>query len=276
MTNAHTSFQRAVRGIRISWILGRSTPGFERPDPPGAEAANRLIRKEQRTMIRPDPLTIDVEGHGTVSAVLTKPRKPVAAYVFAHGAGAGMNHAFMQAVAAGLAARDIATLRYQFPYMERGSKRPDSPAIAHATVRAAVATAAAQCPGLPLIAGGKSFGGRMTSQAQAKEPLHGVHGLCFFGFPLHPAGKPATERGDHLAAITVPMLFLQGTRDTLAEVQLIEPLVASLGQRVTLHLVENADHSFHVPAKSGRKDSEVMDELLDIVAAWVGRIIRGS
>lgn len=227
-------------------------------------------------MIQPDPLTIVVEGHGTVSAILTKPRKPVAAYVFAHGAGAGMNHAFMQAVATGLAARDIATLRYQFPYMERGSKRPDPPAIAHAAVRAAVATAAEQCPGLPLIAGGKSFGGRMTSQAQAKEPLPGVHGLCFFGFPLHPAGKPATERGDHLASITVPMLFLQGTRDALAEVQLVEPLVASLGQRATLHLAEDADHSFHVPAKSGRKDSELMDELLDTMTLWVARIVQSA
>jgi predicted alpha/beta-hydrolase family hydrolase len=160
--------------------------------------------------------------------------------------------------------------------MERGSKRPDSPAIAHAAVRAAVATAAAQCPGLPLIAGGKSFGGRMTSQAQAGQPLPGVRGLCFFGFPLHPAGKPATDRGDHLSAIAVPMLFLQGTRDTLAEAKLIVPLVASIGPQATLHLVENADHSFHVPAKSGRKDSEVMDDLLDVMAAWLGRIVGDS
>jgi hypothetical protein len=226
------------------------------------------------TMTPSAPLTIDLEGQGTVSALLTTPDQPVATHVFAHGAGAGMNHAFMQAVATGLAARSIATLRFQFPYMERGSKRPDSPAIAHAAVRAAVATAAAQCPGLPLIAGGKSFGGRMTSQAQAKQPLPGVRGLCFFGFPLHPAGKPATERGDHLAAIAVPMLFLQGTRDSLAEVKLIEPLVASLGPRAALHLVENADHSFHVPVKSGRNGSEIMDELLDIMAAWVRRIVQ--
>jgi predicted alpha/beta-hydrolase family hydrolase len=227
-------------------------------------------------MTRTDPLTIEVEGHGTVSALLTKPGQPFSAYVFAHGAGAGMTHAFMQAVAIGLAIRNIATLRYQFPYMERGSKRPDSPAIAHAAVRAAVATAAAQCPGLPLIAGGKSFGGRMTSQAQAGQPLPGVRGLCFFGFPLHPAGKPATDRGDHLSAIAVPMLFLQGTRDTLAEAKLIVPLVASIGPQATLHLVENADHSFHVPAKSGRKDSEVMDDLLDVMAAWLGRIVGDS
>jgi predicted alpha/beta-hydrolase family hydrolase len=180
-----------------------------------------------------------------------------------------MTHAFMEAVASGLAARDIATLRYQFPYMEHGSRRPDSPAVAQATVRAAVAAAAAQMPGLPLFAGGKSFGGRMTSQAQAKEPLPDVRGLCFFGFPLHPAGKPATDRGDHLADITVPMLFLQGTRDALAEATLLEPLVASLGKGATLHLIENADHAFHVPARSGRNDSSVMMEILDVMAAWV-------
>ena len=150
------------------------------------------------------------------------------------------------------------------------------PAVAQATVRAAVAAAGAQLPRLALIAGGKSFGGRMTSQAQAKEPLPGVRGLCFFGFPLHPAGKPATERGDHLAGITVPMLFLQGTRDALAEVKLIEPLVAALGPRATLHLVENADHSFHVPAKSGRKDSDVMEEILDAMASWVTRILAAA
>jgi predicted alpha/beta-hydrolase family hydrolase len=227
-------------------------------------------------MTQSNVLTFDVASHGTVSALLTKPAKPIAAYVFAHGAGAGMTHKFMGAVAAGLAARQIATLRYQFPYMERGSKRPDSPGVAQATVRAAVATAAARLPRLPLIAGGKSFGGRMTSQAQAQEPLPGVRGLCFFGFPLHPAGKPATNRGDHLAEIAVPMLFLQGTRDALAEVGLLEPLVDALGPRATLHLVENADHSFHVPAKGGRKDSDVMEEILDAMAAWVARIFAGA
>ncbi|MGV3635552.1 MAG: alpha/beta family hydrolase [Pseudorhodoplanes sp.] len=225
-------------------------------------------------MTRPTAFTIDVPGHGTVSALLTKPAKPIAAYVFAHGAGAGMTHRFMETVASGLATRNIATLRYQFPYMERGSKRPDSPSIAHATVRAAVAAAATTVPRLPLIAGGKSFGGRMTSQAQAQEPLPGVRGLCFFGFPLHPAGKPATDRGDHLAAIAVPMLFLQGTSDALADVTLLQPLIASLGPRATLHLVENADHSFHVPAKSGRTDSEVMEEILDAMATWVSHILR--
>jgi predicted alpha/beta-hydrolase family hydrolase len=187
-----------------------------------------------------------------------------------------MTHKFMDAVATGLAAREIATLRYQFPYMEHGARRPDTPAVAQVTVRAAVAVAAAQSPRLALIAGGKSFGGRMTSQAQAKEPLPGVRGLCFFGFPLHPADKPATERGDHLAGIGVPMLFLQGARDALAEVGLIEPLAASLGPRATLHLVDNADHSFHVPAKSGRKDSDVMRDILDAMAAWVRRILQAG
>jgi len=220
--------------------------------------------------------TIEIPGSGTVSSLLDKPARPLACYVFAHGAGAGMTHPFMQAVATGLVARNIATLRYQFPYMERGSKRPDAPAVAQAAVRAAVEAAAAKLPGTALIAGGKSFGGRMTSHAQAKEPLPGVRGLCFFGFPLHPAGKPASERGDHLAGIKVPMLFLQGTRDALAEVDLIEPLVASLGQRASLHLVANADHSFHVPAKSGRKDSDVKEEILDTMAAWMSRVLRAT
>ena len=200
--------------------------------------------------------------------------RPIAAFVFAHGAGAGMTHKFMDAVATGLAARRIATLRYQFPYMERGSKRPDSPAVAHATVRAAVAAAATALPGVALIAGGKSFGGRMTSQAQAAKPLPDVRGLCFFGFPLHPAGKPATERGAHLANIDVPMLFLQGTKDALADVGLIEPLIASLAPRATLHLVADADHSFHVPVRSGRNDAQVMEEILDAMANWAARIAR--
>jgi predicted alpha/beta-hydrolase family hydrolase len=189
--------------------------------------------------------------------------------VFAHGAGAGMTHAFMAAVASGLAERHVATLRYQFPYMEKASKRPDPPGIAHAAVRAAVAAAAQNCPGLPLIAGGKSFGGRMTSQAQAKAPLAGVVGLAFFGFPLHAAGKPSSDRGDHLADVKIPMLFLQGTNDKLAELELLKPVVKKLGSRATLHLVEAADHSFHVPARSGRKDAEVMIEVLDAFAAWI-------
>lgn len=221
-------------------------------------------------------ITIDVPGSGPVSALLTTPATSTAVFVFAHGAGAGMSHRFMESVANGLAARGIATLRYQFPYMERGSKRPDPPAVAHAAVRAAVAAAGSKLPDLPLIAGGKSFGGRMTSQAQAKEPLPGVRGLCFFGFPLHPAGTPAIERGAHLAQIKVPMLFLQGARDALAEVDLIEPLVAALGKTATLHLVADADHSFHVPARSGRKDADMLNDMLDVFADWAEGVVTAG
>ena len=174
----------------------------------------------------------------------------------------------MAATAEGLAERGVATLRYQFPYMEKGGKRPDPPAIAQACVRAAVAEAARACPGLPLIAGGKSFGGRMTSQGQAKTPLKGVEGLAFFGFPLHPSGKPSAHRADHLADVQIPMLFLQGTNDKLAELGLLRPVVARLGARARLHLVEGADHSFHVPVRSGRNDRDVMEEILDAFAAW--------
>ena len=194
--------------------------------------------------------------------------------MLAHGAGAGMTHPFMEKVAAGLSERHMATLRYQFPYMEKGSKRPDSPAVAHAAVRAAVAEAARRCEGVPLIAGGKSFGGRMTSQAQALQPLAGVRGLAFFGFPLHPAGKPSNERAKHLADVDVPMLFLQGTRDALAEPTLLEPVIKSLRSSATLHPVKDADHSFHVLARSGRNDGEVMNEILDAFAAWAGAIVR--
>jgi hypothetical protein len=217
-------------------------------------------------------LDIQVGSAGTVSALLTRPAQPRACFVFAHGAGAGMTHAFMAAVASGLAERQIATLRYQFPYMEKGSKRPDPPGVAHAAVRAAVAAAAQHCPGLPLIAGGKSFGGRMTSQAQAKTPLAGVAGLAFFGFPLHAAGKPSSDRADHLADVNIPMLFLQGTNDKLAELDLLEPVVKKLGARATLHLVEAADHSFHVPVRSGRKDADVMSEVLDAFVAWLAAV----
>jgi uncharacterized protein len=204
-----------------------------------------------------------------VSALLQAPRDAVALLVLAHGAGAGMTHPFMAAMANGLAERAIATLRYQFPYMERGSKRPDPPQLAQATVRAAVAAAARAEADLPLFAGGKSFGGRMSSQAQAKAPLNGVRGVVFVGFPLHPAGKPSQERAKHLAEVTIPMLFLQGTRDALAELTLLEPICKSLGKRATLKLFADADHSFHVPAKSGRKDPEVLAELLDVSAAWI-------
>jgi predicted alpha/beta-hydrolase family hydrolase len=214
-------------------------------------------------------LKLEVGSAGSVSALLLRPDDARACYVFAHGAGAGMTHPFMETVAVGLAARGIATLRYQFPYMEKGSKRPDPPALAQAAVRAAVAEAARCCAGLRLIAGGKSFGGRMTSQAQAKAPLVGFDGLAFFGFPLHPAGKPAVERAEHLADVHVPMLFLQGSRDNLAEISLLEPVVKSLGPAAKLHLVDAADHSFHVPARSGRNDAEVMNEILDAFAAWI-------
>jgi uncharacterized protein len=220
------------------------------------------------------PLTIAIDRDTSVSGLLTRPPHAHACFVFAHGAGAGMTHPFMAKVAAGLGERGIATLRYQFSYMEKGSKRPDSPSVAHAAVRAAVAEAARCCEGLPLIAGGKSFGGRMMSQAQAIAPLAGVHGLAFFGFPLHPAGKPSKDRAKHLADVHVPMLFLQGTRDTLAELTLLEPVVKGLGSSATLHPVRDADHSFHVLKRTGRNDDEVMDEILDAFVAWAGAIVR--
>jgi predicted alpha/beta-hydrolase family hydrolase len=208
-------------------------------------------------------------GEHEVSALLDAPPDASAGYVLAHGAGAGMAHPFMAKVPEGLAQRGIATLRYQFPYMERRSRRPDPPGLAHATVRAAVAEAARRLPGLPLFAGGKSFGGRMTSQAQALEPLPGVRGLVFLGFPLHPPGKPSSERAAHLDDVRVPMLFLQGTRDELADLALLEPVVARLGARATLRTFEHADHSFHAPARSGRKDADTMRELLDAIGSWI-------
>jgi len=187
-----------------------------------------------------------------------------------------MTHSFMEAVAQGLAERGVATLRYQFPYMEKGSKRPDPPAIAQAAVRAAVAEAARCCSRLRLIAGGKSFGGRMTSQAQAAAPLDGVDGLAFFGFPLHPAGIPSDDRARHLTDIKIPVLFLQGSRDSLAELALLKPVVRRLGRKASLHLVEEADHSFHVPVRSGRNDREVLSEILDAFAAWIDAIEAGK
>src|SRR5882724_7178991 len=183
-------------------------------------------------------LKIDIENNNSVSALLLRPDNARACFVFAHGAGAGMAHPFMETVATGLCDRGIATLRYQFPYMEKGSGRPDAPAVAHAAVRAAVAEAARRCPALPLIAGGRSFGGRMTSQAQALSPLPGARGLAFLGFPLHPAGKPSSDRARHLADVKIPMLFLQGTRDALAELSLLEPVVKNLRSSATLHLVK--------------------------------------
>ncbi len=215
---------------------------------------------------------IDVDGKWTVSALLLKPSAPVACYVFAHGAGAGMTHSFMDKIARGLFERSIATLRYQFPYMEARSKRPDPPPIAHAMVRAAINAAKERCPKLRIIAGGKSFGGRMTSQAQASSPLPRVSGLALLGFPLHPAGKPSTDRANHLYDVAIPILFLQGSRDKLGEPPLIRAVNQKLGARATLHVIEAADHSFHVPAKSGRKDDEAISEIVGVMTDWVNDI----
>jgi uncharacterized protein len=215
------------------------------------------------------PVTLEVQDGLAVSGLLALPSAARACYLLAHGAGAGMQHRSMAAVATGLAALGIATLRYQFPYMEQGKRRPDPPPLCHATVRAAVAEAARLMPGLPLVAGGRSFGGRMTSQAQALEPLAGVRGLAFLAFPLHPAGAPSETRAEHLARVALPMLFLAGTRDALAERALLEPLVARLGARATLSLIEDADHSFQVRARSGRNDAQVLDDALRRLAAWI-------
>ena len=220
-------------------------------------------------------ITIALPEGSTVSGLIEGPSKPMAGYVLAHGAGAGMTHPFMAAVANGLAERGIATLRYQFPYIERGSRRPDVPKVAHAAVRAAVAEAARRWPKLPLLAGGKSFGGRMTSQAQALEALPGVVGLAFLGFPLHPAGKPSIDRAQHLADVRLPMLFVQGTRDDMADASLLEPTIDTLRPRATLHWVSDGDHSFHVPAASGRSDGQAMATALDALMDWAQRIVEG-
>jgi predicted alpha/beta-hydrolase family hydrolase len=216
-----------------------------------------------------EPVVIPLDAERAVSGLWNRPTGAKALLVLAHGAGAGMAHKAMTATAEGLGERGIATLRYNFLYMERGSKRPDSPALAHEAVRAAVAKAADLAPDLPLFAGGRSFGGRMTSQAQAEQALPGVRGLVFFAFPLHPPGKPGVERGAHLADVKVPMLFLQGTNDEFARLDLLQETVTGLGPRASLTLAQFADHSFHAPAKSGRKDPEVMAEILDACAAWV-------
>lgn len=218
-----------------------------------------------------EPISITVGGE-RVSGLLNMPDKAQACFVCAHGAGAGMGHPFLAAAAEGLEARGIAVLRYQFLYMECGSKRPDAPKLAHAAVRAAVEAARAKTK-LPIVAGGKSFGGRMTSQAQAEGALPGVAGLAFLGFPLHPPGRPSIERADHLAGVGVPMLFLQGTRDEFADLTLLAGVVDRLGQRTTLRLFEGADHSFRVPKASGRTSKGVREELLDTLAAWIARVI---
>ena len=215
-----------------------------------------------------DKLRIAVGGE-QVSALFLRPPSAKALYLFAHGAGAGMTHKAMESSAQGLAERGIATLRYEFPYMEKGSRRPDPPKVAHPAVRAAAAEALSIAPGLPLFAGGRSFGGRMTSQAQATDPLPQVGGLAFLGFPLHPAGKPGIERAEHLAEVTVPMLFVSGDRDALAELDLLKGVIAGLGERATLHLVAHADHSFKVAAKSGRTSAAAEAEALAALAGWM-------
>ena len=220
------------------------------------------------------PLELEITPEARVSALLLMPPRASALCVLAHGAGAGMRHAFLEAASHGLADRGLATLRYQFPYLEAGRRRPDAPAVAAAAVRAAVRRAAELAPGLPLLAGGKSFGGRMTSTAEAAEPL-GVAGLVFLGFPLHPPGRPGTARADHLDAVAVPMLFLQGTRDEFAQLELLESVCQRLGARARLHRVEGADHSFRIQKRSGRSEREVLDELLDAIAAFACDVTRG-
>lgn len=248
---------------RLAAQLGRVTP---------RRTTARVMRAHTSRMATGivQAVTIEVSSRESVSGLLQLAPDAHTMYVLAHGAGAGMNHPFMAAIAAELAARGVSTLRYQFPYMERGSKRPDAPGICHATVRAAVASAARLAPDVPLIAGGKSFGGRMTSQAQAAAPLAAVRGLAFIGFPLHPPKQPSVARAKHLSDVHGPLLFLQGTRDELADLTLLEPVVTQLGKRATLTKIEGADHSFHVLARSGRKDGDVLRELAQAIADWAG------
>ena len=221
-----------------------------------------------------EKIGIAVDAARTVSGLLAVPSQAKACFGLAHGAGAGMTHPFMAAVADGLFARRIATLRYQFPYMEQGSRRPDRPALAHATVRAAVSAMAHAAPSLPLFMGGKSFGARMTSQAQAEAPLPAVRGLICLGFPLHAARTPSDERAAHLARIAVPMLFLQGSRDALADMGLMAPLVGRLGPHAALNVVDHADHTFHVPVRSGLTDAQVLSTILDTTVAWIDAVLE--
>lgn len=230
-----------------------------------------------RTLAAPEELRFKAgERAGEVSALLQRPERARWLLVFAHGAGAGMKHAFMQAQAERLAARGIATLRYQFPYMEHKSGRPDPQPVLLGTVRAAVALAAELMPGVLLLAGGKSMGGRMTSNAAADEPLPGVRGIVFFGFPLHPTGRPDVIRAEHLAAVDIPMLFLQGTRDSLADLDLLTPVCDRLGARASMHVIEGADHSFRVLKRTGRTDEEILDELAEATLAWAERLALAS
>jgi predicted alpha/beta-hydrolase family hydrolase len=220
------------------------------------------------------PVTIEVNATTRVSGLLKSAPESKACFIVAHGAGAGMLHPFMANLATDLAGRGIATLRYQFPYMEKHGRRPDPPALCHATVRAAVEAAHALLPALPLFAGGKSFGGRMTSQAQAASPLPEVRGLAFLGFPLHPPKQPSDSRAAHLLKVQVPMLFLQGARDLYAEPELLNPLITLLADRATLVLLPDADHSFHVPARSSHTDTQINDDMIDALAGWMGAVAR--
>jgi uncharacterized protein len=221
-------------------------------------------------------LRFAVEGAAEVSAILIRPATARWLLVLAHGAGAGMTHPFLEKLAHELGEAGVASFRYQFPYMEQRRRAPDSPSVAAATVAAAVRAATKAAAGLPLLAGGKSFGGRMSSQAASQQLLEGVRGLVFFGFPLHPPNKPSTKRAEHLEKVKIPMLFLQGTRDTLADLKLLQPICAGLGSRAQLHVIETADHSFHVLKSSGRSDAEVLHELAQTTASWAERIGRSG
>lgn len=232
-----------------------------------------LVAADQAVDSAGDSRSLILSSGQTVSALLTEAPEALACLVLAHGAGADMRHRFMVAVAEGLVQRGVSTLRYQFPFMEAGSRRVDSPPVAHAAVRAAVGAADLK---LPLFAGGKSFGGRMTSQAQAVEPLPNVRGLVLFGFPLHQAGKPSADRARHLSDVQIPMLFLQGTRDALAESGLIKQVATDLGPGASLFSVADVDHSFHVPAKSGRTDAQMLDAMLDETVAWMSALVRAQ
>ena len=236
-------------------------------------------RKDSSSTAQPaedaESISIDVDDEVQVSGLLRLPASARALFVIAHGAGAGMRHPFLATVAKGLDSLGIASLRYQFPYMESRRKRPDPPALCHATVRAAVSAAGRLVPGIPLIAGGKSFGGRMTSQAQAADPLPGVRGLAFLGFPLHPPRQPSDVRAAHLAQVLVPMLFLQGSRDEFAQLALLEPLIQRLGSRTRLALIEGADHSFHLSTHSGRTDADVLQAALSTLASWLDSLEPG-
>jgi predicted alpha/beta-hydrolase family hydrolase len=218
-------------------------------------------------------IRIALDGQRSVAALLTEAPDPFAFLVLAHGAGAGIRHPFLQGMAEALARHGVSVLRYQFPYIEAGSKRPDPPAVAQGAVRSAVSAGAEHAGALPLFAGGKSFGGRMTSQAEAADPLP-VRGLVFLGFPLHPAGKPSMGRAEHLDHVQIPMLLLQGSRDAMADLGLIEAVVGRLGALATMHIMPDADHSFRVPARNGRRDAEVVEDLAQQTALWMREVSK--